>query len=369
MPERIKLGIVGACGRGSTFKNVCDAIEEIDIHAICDTNAEALQSSKDLFGAKEAYVDYEEMLDKSDLDAVLISTPMQFHVPQSIAALKREIHVLSEVTAGISIEECQELVKTCNSSKAVYMMGENYVYMKPNQIVKELVQQGLFGTPYYAEGEYIHEVKELAEKTPWRRFWQMGKDGITYCTHSLGPILQWMPGDRVTRVCCEGTGLRPLDPEGKEFAQFSSTMLCKTEKGALIKIRVDLLSDRPHGPTNYQLQGTDGCYESSRGGKWDKNKVWLREINPEYRWNDLSELEDKYLPANWREKSETAMKAGHGGGDYFELLDFVDTIQGKCPCPIGIHEAMDMTLPGLVSQQSIKEDGKWLSVPNSRDWV
>ena len=63
-----------------------------------------------------------------------------------------------------------------------------------------------------------------------------------------------------------------------------------------------------------------------------------------------------------------AKKAGHGGGDYFEVKDWVDAILGIKPCPIGIHEAMDMTLPGLVSQQSILQGGEWLDVPDSRDW-
>jgi len=64
-----------------------------------------------------------------------------------------------------------------------------------------------------------------------------------------------------------------------------------------------------------------------------------------------------------------AEKAGHGGGDYFEILDFVYAALGRRPCPIGIHEAMDMTLPSLVSQQSIVEGGRWLDVPDSRSWV
>ncbi len=70
----------------------------------------------------------------------------------------------------------------------------------------------------------------------------------------------------------------------------------------------------------------------------------------------------------WRHATEEAKAAGHGGGDYFEMLDFVNAIQGKTPCPIGIHEAMDITLPGLVSQQSILQDGAWLDVPDSRAW-
>ncbi len=70
----------------------------------------------------------------------------------------------------------------------------------------------------------------------------------------------------------------------------------------------------------------------------------------------------------WRNPPEAALKAGHGGGDYFEVLDFVNSIVDGTPCPIGIHEAMDMTLPGLVSQASIRQGGAWLDVPDSRAW-
>lgn len=373
--NKLNLGIVGACGRGASFKSACDALGNVSVHAVCDINEKNLSAARERLGAREQYTDYETMLEKSELNAVIIGTPMHFHVPQAIAALERNMHVLSEVTAGVSIEECKELVLACKKSKGVYMMAENYTYMKPNQIIKELVRQGLFGTPYYAEGEYLHELKHMNEHlTPWRRRWQTGIDGITYGTHSLGPILQWMPGDRVKRVCCEGTGVRHMDGTGKPYCQASSTMLCKTEKEALIKIRVDLLSDRPHAMTNYQLQGTDGCYESSRGDSRNMGKIWLRKLSKNIAWTDLdafqtvAELAEKYMPSMWRKSGEAASKAGHGGGDYFEILDFVDAIEGKRAPVIGIHEAMDMTLPGLVSQQSIVQDSAWLPVPDSRTW-
>ena len=151
-------------------------------------------------------------------------------------------------------------------------------------------------------------------------------------------------------------------------------MLCKTARGALIKIRVDMISDRPHAMTNYQLQGTDGAYESSRGGPGDRPKLWLRALSDEPRWSDVDELltddafAEAHLPEMWRHPPPEALRAGHGGGDYFEVRDFVRAARGEAPCPIGIHEAMDMTLPGLVSQQSIAQGGAWLDVPDSRTW-
>ena len=370
----LEIGVVGACGRGGSFGPILRAVDGVRVRAVCDTNARRLPEASGLLDASETYVDFEEMLERSKLDAVLIATPMPFHASQSIAALERGINVLCEVPAAVSEEECRRLAAACGRSCSVYMMAENYLYMRENVLVRELCRRKLFGEPYYAEGEYLHELKELNEATPWRRRWQTGIRGITYGTHSLGPILQWLGGDRVARVCCEGSGSHYRDPRGEPYHDDTAVMLAKTRKGALIKIRVDMVSDRPHAMTNYQLQGTDGAYESGRGGPAERGKIWFHELSAEVRWHDLGQLlEDeafrrRYLPAMWRRAEKAAVRAGHGGGDYFVFRDFVDAVRAGGPAPIGIHEALDMTLPGLMSQRSIQEGGTWIDVPDCRAW-
>jgi predicted dehydrogenase len=367
--SKLNIGIVGAAGRGASFRAALEAHPQTRIHAVCDIRQDELQQAKERLGAAEAYSDYGEMLERSDLQAVVIGTPMQFHASQAIAALERDIHVLSEVTAAISVAECRALVAAASQSRAQYMMAENYIYAKPNILVAELVRRGLFGQVYYAEGEYLHELKELNEITPWRRHWQTGIDGITYGTHSLGPILRWIPGDRVVRVCCAGSGHHYLDPRGDAYEnQDTCVMLAQTERGALIKIRVDMLSERPHAMHNHCLQGTEGCYESARC-PGEQDRIWLSSLGlDKNEWINLAELEEEYLPPMWRDPPAAALRAGHGGGDYFEILDFVESLTEGRPCPIGIHEAMDLTLPGLISQASIAVEGAWLDVPDSRAW-
>ena len=368
--EKLNVGIVGAVGRGASFRVAFEAQELARIHAVCDVREDALDDVAERLGAAEKYVDYEEMLARSEIDAVVIGTPMHFHAPQAIAALRRDLHVLSEVTAGVSVPECRELVQVASASTAVYMMAENYTYTRSNVLVKELVRQGLFGEVYYGEGEYLHELKALNEITTWRRKWQTGIDGVTYCTHSLGPLLQWMPGDRVARVCCAGSGHHYADPRGDRYEnQDSCVMLCQMASGGLVKIRVDMLSERPHATGNFQLQGTKGCYESARERN-GVNRVWLADIcEDKNAWLDLTKLEADYLPAMWRDPPEAASRSGHGGSDFFEVMDFIQSIAGEITCPIGIHEAMDMTLPGLISQQSILQNSAWLDVPDSRMWI
>jgi len=381
MNNIIRLGIAGACSRGSAFKAACDALaDRVTVQAVCDTNEADLPAAAERLGAGEQYTDYEAMIDNGNLDAVIIGTPMPLHVPQAVAALDHGISVLSEVTAGVSIDECRVLVRACRRSDAVYMMGENYTYLRSNIAVREMVRRGMFGEVYYAEGEYIHELKKLNELTPWRRKWQTGVNGVTYGTHSLGPILQWFHGQRVVAVCGAGSGHHYRDPRGDEYEnEDCCLMLCRLSGGGLATIRVDMLSNRPHNMAGYSLQGTDGCYESARG-LTDKDKIWLRARDPDggpgasshdftYQWEALESFDGRYLPNWYKAGMEAAREAGHGGGDYFEILDFIEAIAGCRPCPIGIHEAMDMTLPGLVSQRSVRQGGSWLPVPDSREWT
>ncbi len=367
MAKEIKVAFSGA-RRASSFFKAFQTHPETEIVALCDPKAETLSEAGRATGVNQLYSVFETMLDDARPDVVVVSSPMQYHAPQSIAALQRDIHVLSEVTAAVSLDECRWLAQACKQSAAIYMMAENYMYMKPNVLVKAMVEAGLFGETYYAEGEYLHELSSLhhmADGSPtWRYYWQVGVNGCTYPTHSLGPCLQWIK-ERPERISCIGTGIWS-DPE--HAMEDTTLLLCKTSGDKLIRVRVDMLSKRPHAMTNYTLQGTKGAYESKRRpgeGNW----VWLEDFCRDPNdWAPLERFEEEYLPDIWREPPAEAVSAGHGGGDYFEVMDFVDAVQGRKPAAIDIHMAMDMTLPGLVSQESIRRDGEWLEVPNSRDW-
>jgi predicted dehydrogenase len=367
--RELKVGIVGAAGRGKSFFSPFIHNPRTKIEALCDIDEEKLEQTASENGISVFYMDFEEMLEKSDLDIVLIGTPMPLHVPQSIMALKKNINVICEVPAAVSLDQARELVAACGKSAGRYMMAENYCYMRPNILVREIARAGLFGEMYFGEGDYIHELKGLNEITKWRRRWQTGINGCTYPTHSLGPVLQWME-DRVVSVSCTGTSHHYKDPQGGFYENEDSTlMLCRTSRGGLVKIRLDMLSNRPHNMTYYALQGTTGCYEASRG-LGDEPKIWLRSRSDaeEMRWMPLASIEEEFLPEKWLHPSEEAVKSGHGGGDYMEIEDFVEAIVNDTPIPVGIHEAMDMTIPGLISQESISQGSAWLPVPNSRDW-
>lgn len=366
--DRIAIGIVGVCGgygRGRMLAEVLQRNPAVHVRALCDIDRDGLLAANQSLGVDELYFDYNQMLDQSRLDAVVIATPMNLHVPQSIAALQRGLHVLCEVTAAVNVDECRDLVAACNASSAVYMMAENLNYSRQVVAVREYVRRGAFGIPYYAEGGFIADAKGLAELTPWRRRWQLGVNGNPYITHNLGPILQWLPGDRITSLCCTGAGTRYQDPRGDTYeSEATCTMLCRTAKGNQIVIRSDFLSNRPGTGAYNDLQGTDGCYLSPRIPD-EPHRIWLKSRSETRAWENLDDIADEVLPPIWH----NAVPDGPAGAyDGMMLADFVDTVRQRIPNPIDIHEAMDQTLPGLISQLSIANGGAWLDVPDSRTW-
>ena len=357
----LKVGIVGA--RGLSTLTGFRAIEGVEVSALCDLNAELLAAQAAKHSIPKTYRIFEDML-LSDIDAVVVATPMQCHVPQAIAALDAGKHVLSEVTAGVTMDELWWLKEAVESSGKTYMMAENYCYIPRVRLVRELVRLGKFGEVYYGEGEYLHDVRSLCTypngQKSWRSYWQLGKRGAFYPTHSLGPVMQWFEGDRVVSISAFGSG------HHSALRQDDTTLvLCQLESGKLVRIRVDCVSKRPHNMTGYALQGTKGSFESARstGGR---DLIWFDDLgDPEdhAQWRDLMDFQD-LLPERYKTATQEQKGAGHGGGDFFLVEDFVNAVKtGERP-EIDVYKACEWTAVGLLSELSVMNNGRAIDVPN-----
>ena len=359
----LKVGIAG--GRGLSTMMGFKALEDVEVVAMCDLDQELLDATAKKYDIPHTYRVFDDMIE-SDIDAVVIATPMQCHVPQAIAALEAGKHVLSEVTAGVTMDELWWLKESVEKSGKTYMYAENYAYMPYCQQIREMVRQGLFGEVYYGECEYLHNVRSLMTypngKTSWRTYWQLGKRGTFYPTHSLGPMMQWFKDERIASISTfsagHHNGLRQDD---------TSVTMCQMESGKLVKVRVDCVSPRPHNMTGYQLQGTKGCFESARehGGK---NIVWLDSLGEDVdhaHWRDLNDF-NEYLPERYRKATDEQNHAGHGGGDFFLVEDFVNAVRNGTKPDIDIYQACEWTAVGLLSELSVMNGGRTIDMPDFR---
>ncbi|MFV0400232.1 MAG: Gfo/Idh/MocA family protein [Oscillospiraceae bacterium] len=366
----IKIGIAGVRGLSSLmgFREIPD----VEVAALCDLDEELLQSQLLEHDIPKGYRIFEDMLE-SDIDAVVIATPMQCHVPQAIAALQAGKHVLSEVTAGISMDELWWLIECVEKSGLTYMMAENYCYMPDNQLILSLVEKGLLGKPYYAEGEYLHNLQSMltynyglhqSGKTSWRNYWQMGVHGAYYPTHSIGPAMQWFRGERISSVACFGSG-RNNDLSLRQ--EDTTVTMCQLEGGGLARIRLDAVSPRPHQMAYYTIQGTEGVVEAARVAG-EPARIWLRSMEADIdkaEWQNLSEFAD-YLPERYKNATEEQRKAGHGGGDFFIVEDFIKAVRGECAPPVDVYTACEWTAVGLLSALSVTNGNRVMEMPRFR---
>ncbi len=365
--NKIKIGIAGTRGL-STLLGLKNR-EDVEIAAMCDLDEAHLNTAVERIGDSniKTYRVFDDMIE-SDIDAVIIATPMQCHVPQAIAALEAGKHVMCEVTAGVTMDELFWLCETVEKYNKIYMFAENYIYDPRIQQIKQMVKSGLFGEPYYAEGMYLHNIGDLFVypngKTSWRSFWQCGKRGNFYPTHSLGPVMQWFEGDRVTEITTFSPGV--YNDIGLRQDSGTTTM-CRTEKGKLINIRVDCMSPRPHNMDNYQLQGTKGIAQLKLYRDDIDRVSFIGEDSPIHnmQWKKLEEY-NMYLPERYANATEEQLKAGHNGGDFFIVDDFIKAIKTNTQPELDVYKACEWTAVGLLSELSVTNSNKTLPVPNFR---
>lgn len=367
----VRVGIVGK--RAGSAVAGLRAVEGVRVAAVCERDPAVLAAQKSEHGIDLGFDRFEAMLDH--VDAVVLGSPVQCHVPQAILALAAGKDVLSEVTAAVSLDECWRLLDAVKASGRTYMLGENYCYFEDHVLVREMARQGLFGEVYFGEGEYVHDVRFLhhdeAGRPTWRYYWQVGSPGNTYITHELGPVMQWFqaadPTERIDAVTCLGSGVR-TDPEHPH--DDTSITLVKLRSGKLLKLRLDMMSNTP-GMTYYSLQGILGTYEGGRGGGIGA-RVWIGE-NRSVGWNDAPRawrpLDDfrELLPAAWKPHVEAARAAGHGGGDYHTARLFAEAVRDGSRPDIDVYQALEWTAAGLCTELSIRQNGVSIRIPDFRD--
>jgi predicted dehydrogenase len=127
--EKLNLGIIGAGNRAASNLQ-CVSTE--NIVALCDVDANFLAAARQKFPRAAAYRDFRRMLERSDLDAVVVSTPDHTHAVAAVAALRGGRHVYCEKPLGRTVSEARRMAEVARQHKCVTQMGtqihatENY---------------------------------------------------------------------------------------------------------------------------------------------------------------------------------------------------------------------------------------------------
>jgi predicted dehydrogenase len=370
----------------------------VEVRAVCDVVRGRAEQAQNIVEQKTAarpeahWKDewaWKELVARTDLDAVLIATPWEWHAPMAVGAMQAGKVPGVEVPAATTLEECWDLVRTSEQTGKPCMMLENVCYFQNVLTLLRLVREGVFGEMLHCEAGYQHDCRFLLfdgqGQLTWRGRHTAEKNGNLYPTHPLGPIGQWLNinrGDRFTQLVSMSTGAkgmrnyaaRKLGPDHpaaqRTYAQGDiNTSLLKTANGLTVTLYFDLLTHRPYDLI-FRVQGTEGIYLGTL------NQVCLRtkETDAE-QWSPFDPYLTSHAHPLWQAVAEAAVKSGgHGGSDYVMMYDFIRAVRARGPLPQDVYDAATWSAVFPLSIASVAAgsqpvefpdftQGKWKSTP------
>ncbi len=210
--ERLNLGVIGVAGRGG--ENL-KGVSSQNVVALCDVDAQRLDGAAKAFPGAAKYKDYRALLERNDLDGVVVSTPDHCHAVIAVAALKSGRHVYCEKPLTRTVSEARRVAETARTSGRVTQMG-NQIHSGDNyRRVVEVIQSGAIGdvteVHHWVDGSW--DVRKRPEPDPvpphldweqwlgpvpfrdysdqyvpfnWRRWWAFGGGTLSdFCCHHI----------------------------------------------------------------------------------------------------------------------------------------------------------------------------------------
>ena len=234
--ETIKIGIIG-CGRIS--KNHFDAvsqIQEAEFVAACDVIDSRLQTVSDNKKNKKLYTNYNEMMEKENLDLVSICTPSGLHPQIGIDAANHRINVLTEKPMATNIEAADALIRACDANNVKLFVVKQNRLNSTMQLLKRAIDKGRFGRIYLAESNVFWQRPQAyydAEK--WRGTWEFDGGAFMNQASHYVDALYWLLGNvdnvmaytatMARRIEAEDTGCAILHFRNGIIATLNVTML------------------------------------------------------------------------------------------------------------------------------------------------
>jgi predicted dehydrogenase len=163
----IRTALVGLGKMGLSHLAILRTHPDVDVVAVCDTSGMLLNGLHRYTGLK-TYSDFQEMLDKESLDAVLIATPSRFHGAMVKQSLDKNLHVFCEKPFCLNIEEGAELAALAKRKGVANQVGYHYRFLGTFIEAKRLLASNLIGEVHHIRAEAYGPVVLRRKGMTWR---------------------------------------------------------------------------------------------------------------------------------------------------------------------------------------------------------
>jgi predicted dehydrogenase len=206
-----KIGIVGAGGISDQHLDAISREPRAIAVAIADTSLETARLRAKQYHVPDVYTDYQEMIRREEIDAVIVCVPNYLHAPVTLAALAAGKHVLCEKPMATSVEQAEAMAETARRTGNVLMVAHNNRFRGTSLKLKQMMEQGALGHVYHAKAGWVRR-KGIPGWGSWftQREFAGGGALIDIGVHVLDLAL-WLLGYP-----------RPVSVYGKTYAHFGT---------------------------------------------------------------------------------------------------------------------------------------------------
>lgn len=238
--QTIRVGVIGL-GVGERHLRAYEALPEVSVVAICDTDLKKLKEVGDRNNIENRHQDYHAITQDPAIDVVSICSHDNFHAEQAISAFLNGKHVMVEKPVALNRIEAEAVLRAQQDS-GKFITSNLILRASPRfQEIKNLIDDGEFGDIFCIEGDYLHQI--LWKLTSgWR-----GKMDF-YCVIYGGGIhlidlMRWLLGKEIEEVC--GMASNVLTRHTDYKYDDSIFNLLRFENGAIGKCLTTFGAKRP----------------------------------------------------------------------------------------------------------------------------
>jgi len=155
---KVQVGMIGVGGRGSSLMRLVLGMEEdgsaVKVQAVCDVYEKRKQLAQETSKAEFATLDYREVLQRDDIDAVIVATPDHWHAAIAIEAMRAGKDVYLEKPMTHTIEEAKQVVAVVKETGRVLQVGSQTTSRDQWWKARKAIQDGMIGKLISSQGSY-----------------------------------------------------------------------------------------------------------------------------------------------------------------------------------------------------------------------
>ncbi|RKU06778.1 hypothetical protein C6502_19340 [Candidatus Poribacteria bacterium] len=165
---KIGVGIIGL-GMGKSMFGIRQIPNtDLEIRAICDTDADRLESIRTEHNVPFATMDYQELLQCDEIDIVGIYTPDPLHAQHCLDTLDCGKHIICTKGFVDSLDDAVRILQRTRKTGLKLMVGQTCRFRPDFMHTHRLMEAGRLGNIVAAEAHYVHDMRSVLTATPWR---------------------------------------------------------------------------------------------------------------------------------------------------------------------------------------------------------